>query len=272
MSMSWLQDMNTSTTIPNIESMATLYGNNQPVDPNLLDGFFSPTSIFGINESLSKDSRNIALSLQRIRMFIKQCSIKSSSKALVSLDYKPVIMSIWQLINSVYKSEWEYFTINDEQSFLFNKKIIIWFTPKSKPTVLEKTSESTPLVTNPLLPVSALLSKIVSSSHIQKITISSPDINVNLISKKAPKLSNAKKSYAQTSKANISLNVEDVLYIKEVFPTLLADKVTRIIKVKNSSKEQKKSKINMMIKRPSRKQIIIPMVRSNAKLIINSAN
>ena len=98
------------------------------------------------------------------------------------------------------------------------------------------------------------------------------DINVNLISKKALKLSNVKKSYAQTSKANISLNVEDILYIKEVFPTLSADKVTRIIKVKNSSKEQKKSKINMMTKRPSKKQNIIPMVRSNAKLIINSAN
>ena len=57
-----------------------------------------------------------------------------------------------------------------------------------------------------------------------------------------------------------------------MFPTLSADKVTRIIKVKNSSKEQKKSKINMMTKRPSKRQIIIPMVRSNAKLIINSAN
>jgi len=57
-----------------------------------------------------------------------------------------------------------------------------------------------------------------------------------------------------------------------VFPTLSADKVTRIIKVKNSSKEQKKSKINMMTKRPSKRQIIIPMVRSNTKLIINSAN
>ena len=35
MSMSCSQDMDTSTTIPNIESMATLYGNNQPADPNL---------------------------------------------------------------------------------------------------------------------------------------------------------------------------------------------------------------------------------------------
>jgi len=127
-------------------------------------------------------------------------------------------------------------------------------------------------VTNLLLPVSALLSKIILSSHIQQTAILPPDTNVHLISKKVPKLSNTKKSYPQTSKANISLNVENVLHIKEVFPTLSADKVTRIIKVKNSSKGQKKSKINMMTKGLSRKQIIIPMVRSNAELIINLAN
>jgi len=47
-------------------------------------------------------------------MFIKQCFIKSSSKAPVSLDYEPVIVLIWQLINSVYELEWKHFTINDE--------------------------------------------------------------------------------------------------------------------------------------------------------------
>jgi len=57
-----------------------------------------------------------------------------------------------------------------------------------------------------------------------------------------------------------------------VFPALLADEVTRIIKVKNSSKGQKKPKINMMTKGPFRKQIIIPIVRSNTELIINLAN
>jgi len=62
------------------------------------------------------------------------------------------------------------------------------------------------------------------------------------------------------------------MYIKEVFPTLSADELTRIIKVKNSSKGQKKPKINMMTKGLLRKQIIIPMVRSNAELVINSAN
>ena len=60
--------------------------------------------------------------------------------------------------------------------------------------------------------------------------------------------------------------------MKEAFPALSVNKVTRIIKVKNSSKGQKKPKINMTIKEPSRKQIISPMAKSNTKLIINSAN
>jgi len=49
-----------------------------------------------------------------------------------------------------------------------------------------------------------------------------------------PKLSNIKKSYTQALKANISPNFKDILCIKEAFPALSADKVTRIIKVKNS--------------------------------------
>jgi len=65
--------------------------------------------------------------------------------------------------------------------------------------------------------------------------------------------------------------VEDILYIKKAFSTLLANKVERIIKVKNSSKEQKKPKIDMIMKGPSRKQVINLMTKLNAEVIVNSA-
>ena len=45
-----------------------------------------------------------------------------------------------------------------------------------------------------------------------------------------------------------------------------------MIKTKNSSERQKKPKINMMMRGLSRKQVIIPMAKSNAELIVNSAN
>jgi len=45
-----------------------------------------------------------------------------------------------------------------------------------------------------------------------------------------------------------------------------------MIKAKNSSERQKKPRINMITRGPSRKQVIIPMAKSNAELIVNSAN
>ena len=45
-----------------------------------------------------------------------------------------------------------------------------------------------------------------------------------------------------------------------------------LIKAKNSSKGQKKPRVNMMMREPSRKQAIIPMAKSNIELIINLAN
>lgn len=50
------------------------YSINQPADPQLWDGSFCPISIFGVNEYLEGDSKNIACSLYRIAAFIKQRS------------------------------------------------------------------------------------------------------------------------------------------------------------------------------------------------------
>ena len=96
--------------------------------------------------------------------------------------------------------------------------------------------------------------------------------NIEIITKKNTKPSNIKKSYVQISKINILPNIKDVLWIKEVFSTLSADKVGRMIKAMNSSKEKKKLKVNITTRGPLRKQVIISMVKLNTELIINSAN
>jgi len=74
-----------------------------------------------------------------------------------------------------------------------------------------------------------------------------------------------KKSYAQTSKSNM----ENIIYIKDVFPKLLTKKINNIV---NNKISQAKSKINIITKGPSRKQIIIPMNKNNSKVISNFAN
>jgi len=76
----------------------------------------------------------------------------------------------------------------------------------------------------------------------------------------------------QASKANISPRVKDILHIKDAFPKLSTNDIERIIKVTNSNERQKKPRINMITKGPSRKQIIIPIAKSNTELIINSAS
>jgi len=60
--------------------------------------------------------------------------------------------------------------------------------------------------------------------------------------------------------------------VKKVFPALSADEVGKILKAKNSGKGMKKPKINMMTRGQSRKEVIIPMTKANAELIVNSAH
>ena len=134
------------------------------------------------------------------------------------------------------------------------------------------TTESTSSNSNPNSKTKPLLSILTSSTAPLSLAIPPSDKKVNSVNKRAPKLSNVKKSYIQASKANILPNVEDVLQIKEVFPTLVANKVVKMIRAKNSSKRQKKPRITITTKGPLKKQIITPIAKSNAELIINSAN
>ena len=134
------------------------------------------------------------------------------------------------------------------------------------------TTESTSSNSNPNSKTKPLSSILTLSTAPLSLAIPPSDKKVNSVNKRAPKLSNVKKSYIQASKANILPNVEDVLQIKEVFPTLVANKVVKMIRAKNSSKRQKKPRITITTKGPLKKQIITPIAKSNAELIINSAN
>ena len=60
--------------------------------------------------------------------------------------------------------------------------------------------------------------------------------------------------------------------MKETFPALLADEVEKMLKAKNSGMGNKKPKINMMTRGPSRREVMISMTKVNTELIINSAN
>ena len=59
--------------------------------------------------------------------------------------------------------------------------------------------------------------------------------------------------------------------MKKAFPALLADEVGKM-KAKNSGMGNKKPKINMTTRWPSRREVIIPMTKVNTELIVNSAH
>jgi len=69
----------------------------------------------------------------------------------------------------------------------------------------------------------------------------------------------------------LKINVEDVLHIKDIFPTLSPNKIIDINNIINKSNIFK-LKINMAMKEPSRKQIIVLMSKSNVEVILNQAN
>ena len=107
-----------------------------------------------------------------------------------------------------------------------------------------------------------------------KPTIPTPPPPIKIMGsndKKAPKPSTTKKSYAQASKVIKSTNIEDVIRVKEAFPNLSADEVGKMLKAKNSIGGTKKPKINMTTRGQLRREVIIPMTRANAELIVNSA-
>jgi len=60
--------------------------------------------------------------------------------------------------------------------------------------------------------------------------------------------------------------------VKEAFPTLSANEVGKMLKAKNSSGGTKKPKINMTTREQLRREVIIPMTKTNAELIVNSAH
>ena len=116
----------------------------------------------------------------------------------------------------------------------------------------------------PSMPTTAMNSNVPIALPPSKMT--------GLNKKKAPKPTITKKSYVQASKADILLSIENVIWVKKVFPTLSADEVGKMLKAKNSGGGTKKFKINMTTRGQSRREVIIPITKANTELIINSAH
>ena len=187
-------------------------------------------------------------------------------------DFVPVIKSLWKLINVIFTSRWNILLFKREKALTIRKcvsnNLASLFRDKAIPGLLKSNIKIMKEKSSPSASTPALLS--ISSPPPSMIAPPLSKKN-ETINKKKPKSSNTRKSYVQVSKSNILPNIENVLRIKEVFPSLSADKVGKMIKAINGSERKKKPSINMTTRGLLRKQVIVSIAKSNTELIVHLA-
>ena len=97
-------DTNTSTE-PSPPTVIP-YSANVPADPSLWDGNFTATSLFGTNEFLHSDVRNMACSLQRMACFLKQRSLNGCNGNNIA-QLELFGESAWDFISAIFESGWD---------------------------------------------------------------------------------------------------------------------------------------------------------------------
>jgi len=180
-----------------------------------------------------------------------------------------IIEFLWKLFDTIYSAKWDTLIFNKEKNLTIRKCIgehIMPYYRQNQPSTLM----SNTMMTTTLSPLPSAEATPPSTTNMSVVP-SSANKNVESTIKKDPKPLNMKKSYAQALKSSL-LRIEDIVRVKEVFPALSADEVGKVLKIKNSRESNKKPKINMTTRGPSRKEVIIPMAKHTAELIINSAH
>ena len=258
-----------SNNVSNSAPSVLNYGNNQLAIISSWNRVFHALSLFGTKESNAKDAKNIQISLSRIVNYIKHHPI---NKKTLSREFVLVVKGLWELVEALITNKWNILVFDKEATLsiwkCLREKVIPFYNKleSMKANLAENSSSSTP--SNPLPS-----GKIASSPTINTpVAPPSPTKSAESLVKKTLKPLNTKKSYTQASKANISSNIDDIIWVKEVFPTLLADEVGKMLNIKNRRIGTKKPKINMTTRRLSRREVIILMTKVNAELIINSAH
>ena len=185
------------------------YDNGQPSDASSWDGVFQVVSLFGTKETISNNAANIHTSLVRIGNYIKNHLINRES---LGNDFIPVVRSLWELINTIFSAKWDILCFDSEKALTIRKCVTKDFVPLFK-DIIKGSTKVPKEKTSLLAPTPTLTSNVLGASlpPTALVVPHSPNKNVDNVIKKASKPSNLKKSYAQTSKVNISSSIEGVL-------------------------------------------------------------
>jgi len=237
--------INYLATPPDLEPSVIPYQANQPADLQLWDRNFSLIFLFGTDEFLDGDAKNIACSLQRIATFIKQRPLGDKDGQDIP-QISGFGFAAWDLIFSIYNSGWDKLLV-DDKSRTFRQCVASQFNRKDIPST-----------------------KVNNKTNLANISRIPPPIPPRPSASVLAKIKHHKntRSFAQATKGN----AEDILKIKEAFSKLSTKKIIEMHNIAHNTNQKSCLKLNMTTKGPSRKQIIIPMSQDNSNIIITCAD
>ena len=233
------------------------YSANVLADPNLWDGNFTATSLFGTNEFLQSDVRNMACSLQRMACFLKQRSLEGCDGNNIP-QLELFGESAWDFISAIFESGWDQLHSSENTSIRDN--ISTHFGNIQIRDEAEK---------NTAYPKTSIIKKIPPPipPRPSKEQMESLKKHQEACMTKGKSSLSPPMSYAQATNS-----VASILKIKEAFPALPNKKILEIHNMAFPKPDNKGRKVQHTTKGLSRKQAIVPTSDKIKDTIMGEAN
>ena len=242
-----ISSQNTMDNNENVFNIQLNYDINQATDLESWDGEFKAVLLYGLMEHLAPNIKNIKESLHRMQKYILGKLI-NDDKANNVKDLESVRKAAWEFITALYESYWNDLLVDGTNRFFRNN-----VKSKFSLQIIKKNNSNKG---KNLVNTSSTSSYSGKNSQRDKW-------NIQVFLKNSH--NTTKKSYTQASAnpTNVSNIARDILKIKEAFPKLQDKKIEIAQKIINGQ-DKPKPKLNMITKKSSCKQVIIPINNNSA--------
>jgi len=252
----------------NVINIQLLYDPQAPTEPELWSGSFYPISLHSSIEHFASDTKNIKVTLTFLAKYIQNKQVNGGKVNNIN-DFDGMGDAIWNFISAVYVARWDAL-YTDQRTNSLRAKISSKFTlrtPMTNGNNKKEILKSVPVTINKAPPLPPLPAKSKKEINVLSKYFQSKK---TLVENKSQTFNDKPgKSYAQASKP--SANISKVLKIKEIFPSLNAQKINQVNNIVNGQSKPK-PRIKMTTKGPSRKHIIIPMNIDNVSSFMKNSS
>ena len=115
---SYDKDSNSKNRAESTVPLVLNYGEGQLAISRNWDGAHHALSIFGTENTLTKDSEMMYDSIVRLRSFIKHHPV---DKSLIEKELSSVVEMLWKLFNTIYSAKWNTLIFNKEKNLTIRK-------------------------------------------------------------------------------------------------------------------------------------------------------